>query len=317
LTTWRAFSVSHNGVIAYHAGNPNRTLGWFNREGKQIATLPFQGDYRQIALSPDESMLAVDRMDETSTDLSNIWLLDLSRGASSRLTSYRASDWYPIWSPDGRRIAFTSSKEGPFNIYVHPMTGVDADQSVVSSPAAKFVSSWSPDGRLLAYSANDAKTHSDIWILPLSGGAPFPFLRTEYDEVQPEFSPNGEWIAYSSNESGRFEVYVRSFQGGPATGAGTRISIDGGSHPKWRPDGKELFFLAPDRKLMSAEIHLSPGMMPAPPKPLFQTRIYMANFLAGYAVAQNGRRFLINAPTEEAERSPLTVIANWNPDTRR
>jgi Tol biopolymer transport system component len=126
-----------------------------------------------------------------------------------------------------------------------------------------------------------------------------------------------QWIAYSSNESRRFEVYVRSFHGVTATGAGTRISIDGGSHPKWRPDGKELFFLAPDRKLMSAEIHLSPGMMPAPPKPLFETRIYMANFLAGYAVAQNGQRFLINAPTEEEERSPLTVISNWNPDTRR
>jgi Tol biopolymer transport system component len=316
LTTWRAFSTSQNGVIAFRTGAPSRSLGWFNRKGQEIAVLPFEGDYRQIALSPDESMLAGARMDETSTDISNIWLMDLSRGTSSRLTSYRANDWGPVWSPDGRQIAFTSSKDGPYNIYVRPAATIGDEHAMVATPAARWGLSWSHDGRFVACSINDPTTQSDIWIVPVSGSEPFPFLRTEFDETQPEFSPDGRWIAYSSNESGRYEIYIRRFDGTKATGAAARISIDGGSLAKWRRDGKELFFLAPDRKLMSAEIHLAANVRPSAPFPLFQTRIYMANFLAGYAVAQNGQRFLINAPTKDADSSPVTVIANWNPGGR-
>jgi len=316
LTAWRAFSTSQNGVIAFRAGNPARSLGWFNRKGQQIATLPFEGDYRQIALSPDESMLAGARMDETSTDISNIWLMDLSRGTSSRLTSYGANDWYPVWSPDGRQIAFASSKDGPYNIYVRPVAPIGDEHSMVATKEASFGLSWSHDGKFMACSINDPKTHGDLWIVPVLGSEPFPFLRTEFDEFQPEFSPDGHWIAYSSNESGRSEIYIRRFDGTTATGAATRISIGGGSLAKWRRDGRELFFLAPDRKLMSAEIHLAANVRPSAPLPLFQTRIYMANFLAGYAVAQNGQRFLINAPTKDADSSPVTVIANWNPGVR-
>jgi Tol biopolymer transport system component len=316
LTAWRAFSASRNGVIAFRAGNAARRLGWFNRQGKLVSTLPFEGDYRQIALSPDESMLAVAKMDEGSTDVSNIWLMDLSRGTSSRLTSSGSEDWYPAWSPDGRQLAFASSKDGPFNIYVRPAAAMGGERTLANPPGGKWINSWSPDGKFLACSVSDSKTHSDIWIVPISGSEPFPFLRTDFDEFQPEFSPDGRWIAYSSNESGRSEIYIRSFDGTTATGAATRISIDGGSLPKWRRDGKELFFLAPDRKLMSVEIRWAPNPKPSSPLPLFQTRVYVANFLSGYAVSQNGQRFLINAPTEDEESEPVTVIANWNPVVR-
>jgi Tol biopolymer transport system component len=317
LTFWRAFSASENGVLAYRAGSSDSILVWMNREGKVIETLPVKGDYRQISLSPDESMVALGKMDTDSSNISSIWLMELSRGTVTRLTSVPPNDWFPVWSPDGRQIAFSSSRDGPFNLYVRAANGAGADEVLLKSEVAKLASSWSPDGRFLAYSAVDPKTRLDIWILPLSGGKPFPFLQTQYNEDLPAFSPGGDWIAYTSEESGSPEIYVRKFEAGPARGGARRISIEGGSHPKWRRDGKELFYLSPDRKLMSVEIGASPVLKAGPPRPLFQTRIQMANFLASYAVAANGQRFLVNTSAEEAESGPVTVITNWNPDAKQ
>jgi Tol biopolymer transport system component len=317
LTFWRAFSASENGVLAYRAGSPDSILVWMNREGKVIETLPVKGDYRQISLSPDESTVALGKMDADSSNISSIWLMELSRGTVSRLTSAPPNDWFPVWSPDGRRIAFSSSRDGPFNLYVRAANGAGADEALLKSEAAKWASSWSPDGRFLAYSAADPKTKLDIWILPLSGGKPFPFLQTQYNENLAAFSPNGDWIAYTSEESGSPEIYVRKFEAGPARGGPRRISIEGGSHPKWRHDGKELFYLSPDRKLMSVEIDTSPVLKAGRPRPLFQTRIQMADFLASYAVAATGQRFLVNKPAEETESGPVTVISNWNPGAKQ
>jgi Tol biopolymer transport system component len=316
LITWRAFSASTNGVIAFRSGNAGRSLAWFNRKGQVVSTLPFEGDYRQMALSPDESMLAAAKMDESSTDTSNIWLMDLTRGTSSRLTSTVANDWFPLWSPDGREIGFASSKNSSFQIYIRPVAAMGEERSLVNPSRAKWIYSWSPDKKFIACWVNDPTTRGDIWLLPVQGDQPFPFLRTEFDEIQPDFSPDGRWIAYTSNESGRSEVYARRFEGKAASGPATRLSIVGGSHPKWRQDGRELFFLAPNRKLMSVEVHMGPDLKPASPTPLFQTRIYAANFLMGYAPSKDGQRFLINAPTEEASSGPVTVIVNWNPSAR-
>jgi Tol biopolymer transport system component len=317
LAFWRAFSASQNGVIAYRAFSPDSVLTWTNREGKTIESLPVKGDYRQISLSPDQSMVALGKMETESSNLSYIWLMELPRGTLTRLTSVPPNDWTPVWSPDGRRIAYSSSRDGPANLYVRDANGAGDDEALVKSAAAKYPWSWSRDGRFLAYYAADPNTKQDIWIFPMSGGEPFPFLQTQYDEFHPEFSPDGQWIAYTSNESGREEIYVRNFEGGPARGGARRISIDGGSHPKWRRDGKELFYLSPDRKLVSVEIGASPVLKAGPPRPLFQTRIQIASFLLGYAVATNGQRFLVNTPAEEAESGPITVIANWNPDAKR
>jgi Tol biopolymer transport system component len=317
LTYWRAFSASLNGVLAYRTGSPRSSLVWFNRKGERIAALPFRGDYRQFALSPDESRLAAAAMDETATNRSNIWVMDLSRGTYAKLTSYRVNDWYPTWSPDGRKLAFSSSKDGPFNIFVRTASANGIDKPMASSPSMKWVSSWSSDGKFLAYWALTSQTRGDIWLIPTTGGEPFSFLQSEHDELQPEFSPDGRWIAYTSDESERYEIYVRRFDGRPATGAALRVSIDGGTHPKWRRDSKELFFLAPDHKLMAAEIRSSPSITAAVPKALFQTHIQSANFLTGYAVAGNGQRFLMNTPAEDAESGPVTVIVNWNPQSKR
>jgi eukaryotic-like serine/threonine-protein kinase len=315
LAYWRAFSASQNGVLAYRPGSADCVLVWMDREGKPVQTLPAKGDYRQISLSPDQSMVAVARMENASSNISNIWLIELSRGTITRLTSLPTNDWFPVWAPDGRRIAFSSYRDGPANLYVRSANGAGVDEALLKSKAVKNASSWSPDGLFLAYW--EVGSSRGIWILPEPDGRPFPFLRTPYTELQPEFSPDGRWIAYTSNESGRQEIYVRRFEAGPANGGATRISIEGGSHPKWRHDGKELFYLSPDRKLMSVEVATSTVFKSAPPTPLFQTRTRMADFLMGYAVAADGHRFLVNNAPEEVESGPITVIANWNPGVSR
>lgn len=192
--------------------------------------------------------------------------------------------------------------------------GAGAIEPVLRSAVDKSVYSWSPDGRFLAYWASNAKTQSDLWILPLFGNQkPFAFLQTEHNEIQPEFSPDGKSIAYTSDESGRPELYVRRFEGTPASGKEWQVSITGGSHPKWRRDGQELFFLAPDRKLMSVQVRTKPEFSADIPQPLFQTHARIADYLRPYDVAANGQRFLLNVPFEDAQTAPITVVTNWRP----
>jgi eukaryotic-like serine/threonine-protein kinase len=239
--------------------------------------------------------------------------MDLSRGATTRLTSDQANHWYPVWSPEGRRIAYGMWDTDKPNLHVVPSSGGGPDEPLLPSTITPNVSSWSSDGRFLAYWVADPKMQYDIWILPVRDrGAPFLFLQTEFKELQPAFSPDGRWIAYTSDESGRQEIYVRKFEGGPSTTGARRISIDGGSLPQWRRDGRELFYLSPDRKLMSLEFDGSTAPVPGVPRALFQTQVVMADYLVGYAVAAKGQRFLINSSAEESESSLMTVIANWN-----
>jgi serine/threonine protein kinase len=315
--TVRTFSGSENGVLAFQAGIGLglRRLTWVDRQGRPVASLPETGDYRQMALSPDESTLALSRVD---TVLSDLWLMELSRGTITRLTSDRANHWYPVWSPDGRRIVYAMWNVEKPNLRMRPPSGTGTDEPLLPSPVTANVSSWSSDGRFLAYWVAESKGQNDIWILPIHDGGPaFAFLRTEYNELQPVFSPDGHWIAYTSDESGRQEVYLRKFDGGPAAAGAQRISTNGGSLPRWRSDGKELFYIAPDRKLMSVEFSGSPALVPGLPRPLFQTQGHTADYLVGYAVADNGRRFLLNDPAEGTESSQLTLIVNWKPGTKQ
>jgi len=304
-------STSNNGVIVYKNIFGRRRLTWVDREGRLLASLPEVGDYRQMSLSPDESTLAVSRVDTAPN--SNLWLMDLSRGATTRLTSDRASHWYPVWSPDGHRIAYGLWDTDKPNLHAVASSGSGPDEPLLPSLTTTNVSSWSADGRYLAYWVADPITQYDIWVLPIRDrGAPFLFLRTNYNELQPAFSPDERWIAYTSDESGRQEVYVRGFEGGPATTGARRVSIDGGSLPRWRRDGRELFYLSPTRKLMSVEFDGSTALVRGVPRALFQTNVMMADYLVGYDVAANGQRFLVSAPADEAESSLFTVIVNWN-----
>ena len=314
---YNRFSVSANGVVAYRSGSIMSSLIWMDRDGKALATLPEKGDYRQIALSPDESLFAVSRVDGGAS--SNIWLVELPRGTMTRLTSDSTYNWFPVWSPDGRRIIFASERDAPgsrWNLYIRPADGAGADEVLLKSPIGKLATSWSGDGRFVAYWAADPKTRGDLWILPMSGGNPFPFLQTQYGELQPEFSPDGGWIAYTSDESGTQEVYVRKFEKGPASGGAKRISTSGGSHPKWRRDGKELFYLSRDLKLMSVEVEISATLKAGTPRPLFQTHTRLADVYVPYAVASKGQRFLVNTAPEAGASDPVTVLTDWNPGRR-
>ncbi len=224
------------------------------------------------------------------------------------------------WSPDGQRIVFFSSRAGQYDLYRKDAGGAGQDEQLLASRLSKFPTDWSRDGRFLLYTESGSKNGFDLWTLTGPGGRdpkPVPFLQTPFDETQGQFSPDGLWIAYASDESGRYEVYVRPFP----PGAGKwKISIRGGQCPRWRHDGKELFYLSPERKLMAAPVKASqPSFEAAAPQELFDTRI--PSFNPGfnqfpYAVSADGKRFLVHTSLGDAAETPLTVVVNWLAERR-
>ena len=316
-----ALSVSAAGLIAYRSGGiSGRQLTWFERSGKALGTLgaPDENALSHPRLSPDGRRVAVYRVVEGNAD---IWLFDAVR--RTRFTFDASLDRFPIWSPDGSRIVFDSIRKDHRDLYQKPSNGAGSEQVLLESPQNKSPSDWSADGRFLIYGVtNDPKTGYDLWVLPLQGDRkPFVWLNARFDERQGVFSPDGRWVAYASNESGRFEIYVRPFDGASATTAlGTasgqwQVSTTGGIWARWRPDGRELYYVAPDGKMMAAPIEVSGTTLNAgAPVALFQTRIVGGgtNIDLGrqYDVASDGR-FLINVPIGEATASPITLILNW------
>ena len=211
-------------------------------------------------------------------------------------------------SPDGSIIAFQSYRKGLYDLYQKPVTGGGVEEALLESSENKNIYDWSPDGRFILYSSQNPKTARDLWALPLQGDRkPFVVTQTEFEEVGGKFSPDGRWIAYQSNETGRSEIYVQPF---PGPGGKSRISTNGtlGS-PRWRGDGREIFYLAPDNRLMAAPITL-PGNGQAvavgTPVALFTTRTG-----SSFAASPDGQRFLVNTALEDAVTAPITVILNW------
>jgi serine/threonine protein kinase len=304
------FSVSENGVLAYRSGGGLGTqLRWFDRDGKEAGTLGARGLYINVSLSPDEKRAAVDLADP-QTGRNDIWLFDLSRGVPSRFTTDGAVDSFPLWSPDGGQIVFASTREGVFNLYVKKASGVENEEPLFKSDETKVPDDWSPDGKFIIYESRNPTTKLDLWLLPTSGERqPISFLKTNFNEQQAQFSPDGKWIAYTSDVSGRPEVYVQTF---PASAGPLRVSTAGGAQPKWRHDGHELFYIAVDRKLMAVEVKLGATFEAKSPQPLFATRVLtITEFRNHYAVTRDGQRFLINSLIEETTTNPITVVVNW------
>jgi len=249
---------------------------------------------------------------EANTDL---WLIDLARGIPTRFTFDAAVDNSSIWSPDGTQIAFQSNRKGTYDLYTKPSSGVGTDLPLWESPQVKLAMHWSPDGRYLLYADTGPQTGYDLWALPLTGDRkPILISNTLFTELQGQFSPDGRWVAYQSNESsGRFEIYVQPF---PGPGRKWQVSTVGGTSPRWGHDGKELFFLSPDLKLMAASVQTSGSTFEsAAPVALFQTRAATggnANIKQQYDVSRDGR-FLINTVTETST-VPVTLILNWSPE---
>lgn len=236
-----------------------------------------------------------------------------SKGISSRFTFDGAAESNPIWSPDGKRILFYFSIQieaaGRPDLFYKISSGAGKDELLLKSESPKLPMDWSSDGRFILYAVFDQKTRLDLWVLPTSGDRkPFPFLQTEFDEGPAQFSPDVRWIAYSSTESGRREVYVQPF---PATGAKWQVSTDGGSQPEWRRDGKELFYVADNQKLMSVEVKAGSTFEYGIPAPLFETRSGALTNRNNFVASADGKRFLVNTVIGEAASFPITVVVNW------
>ena len=293
-----AFSASQNGVLAYRTRTETGAseLVWFDRQGRRLSSVGEPGDYSNPALSANEKTLVVSRADAASR-ARHLWLIDLSAGASSRFTFDPVDETNAVWSPDGKQVAFDESHNGGGDIYLKSVTGADVAKELLTSKENKQIECWSPDGRFLLY-----RVDQKIWAFPLSGGNTIGPFAMEY----PRISPNGKWVAYTSGESGRTEVYVQSF---PPMQGKWQVSTDGGTEPLWRRDGDELYYISGNR-LMAVDVKTNlPAFEAGIPKLLFEAPLESTRRRSRYQVVENGRRFLLNLPVETS--SAVTVTVNW------
>jgi serine/threonine protein kinase len=312
LTGLGAFSVSENGLLAYRNGGAQTSqFAWFDRKGNRLGTVGPPGRFTEPCFSGDEK-----RMVFQSTDFSamgNLWTMGLADGNMSRFTFSPSDETEPLWSPDGKQIIWASNRSGVYDLYEKGASGAGQDELLLKSITSKYPDDWSLDGKFVLYDEADPKTRFDLGVLPLFGDRkPRPYLKTEFNETHARFSPDAKWVAYASDESGRAEVYVQSF---PATGGKWQVSSGGGDQPMWRRDGRELFYLAADGKLMAAEVNPSASTFQAGvPKPLFEPHVPAAAITSNrnyILVMADGQRFLINNSLEDAASFPINVILNW------
>ncbi|HYB53119.1 MAG TPA: protein kinase [Thermoanaerobaculia bacterium] len=300
------FSVSPAGILVYAraVAFPSR-LTWFDRQGKQLGLVGESGDYNTPVLSPDGRRLAITVQEGQHQ---SIWMYDLARGSKTRFSQGTADEGPLVWSPDGSRVAYGSARGGPSRLFVRPVGGEGSEQALLKTTNAEVPSSWSSDGRYIAYSAPGETTDWDVWILPLFGERkPFPFLQTNAREFFPVFSPDSKWIAYDSNDSGRDDVFVAPF---PGPGQRIPISTAGGKEPSWRRDGKELFYIDDDGKMMAVPIHSGATLEAGLPVPLFETRSRLSQ-IGRYDVTPDGQKFLVVTRVAEREIPPIAVVVNW------
>jgi serine/threonine protein kinase/Tol biopolymer transport system component len=307
------FSASSAGVLAYarEAAFQSRLL-WLDRQGRQIGSVGEPGDYSDPRLSSDGRRLVLTAVDVAAAH-GSIWIYDLSRGARTLFSQAASADFSPVWSPDGSRIAFASERGGAPRLFLRAAGG-GAEQSLLKTTDAEIPTDWSRDGRFLAYAAPNAATGWDVWILPLEGDRkPYPFMQTKADEGTATFSPDGKWIAYDSKESGKSDVYAAPF---PGPGERIPISTAGGRDPKWRGDGKEIFYTAEDGKMMAVPIKAGTALEPGVPIALFETRTRNKGGWR-YDVTPDGQRFLVITKVQEQEALPMTVVVNWTARLKR
>jgi eukaryotic-like serine/threonine-protein kinase len=309
ITNGSRFSISENGTMVYLKGSGSvRQLTWFDRQGKVISSVGSPGDFSDIVLSPDGKKAAVQRIVDNNSD---IWVIDVERGLPTRFTFNAAIEDDPAWSSDGSRLIFTSDRDGGTRKIYRKIASGAGNEELLSDAVRSIGAGidWSPDGNNVLYIGLGEKTGNDLWVLPLTGDAkPYPLLQSEFGEDKGHFSPDGRFFAYVSNESGRPEVYVQSF---PPAGGKWQISTGGGSQPHWRRDGKELFYIAADRKLMAVAVKLDGGFESGAPAALFLTQVSSVTDPNRYDVTADGQRFLINSPVEETSKTPINVILNW------
>ncbi|MBK5297968.1 MAG: protein kinase [Vicinamibacteria bacterium] len=305
-----SFSVSRNGVLVFRAGELTGTrLVWVDRSGKETPVLEAPADYRDTSLSPDGTRLTYDVTDGGNTR-GDIWIRDLVRGVSSRFTFDSTAEVDPQWSPDGRRIVFTSRAKGPGDLSVKDASGTREAEPLLVSADEKYVSDWSRDGRHILYTSRGGtgETGWDTWALPLDGDRkPFAVGNTKFNELWATFSPDGKYVAYQSNESGRSEVYVHEF---PEARNKWQVSTEGGTEPHWRSDGRELFYRA-GTGLMAVPVQAAASFTVGTPVRLFQTRFAAVTVRGHYRPTPDGQRFVVLAPLARDTEQPASVVLNW------
>ena len=311
-----AFSVSPAGMLAYRTGSEsNVEYTWFDREGRVVGRAGVVAQARnEVALSPDGSRLAHSEANAPS----QVAVLDLARGIDSRLSFNHDGGRSPAWSPDGRWIAF-GSDHSPSTLYLKDAANGAPERKILQTPTIKSVEGWSRDGRFLLFSEVNARTGlSGLWAIhdPLGSGELKPIALGDptFLERQGASSPDSRWLAYTSLDSDDFEIYVRPFPPGDGRTGRWRVSPSGGTEARWRGDGKELFYLAGDGKLMAVDVTTAPGaaaFQSGIPHPLFATQLPVSSFGRNYDVARDGKRFLLAVPPAPSIATPVTLVLNW------
>jgi Tol biopolymer transport system component len=315
------YSISSQGMLAYRtgAGGAGQQLAWFDRAGKENGSVGTAAQIQSFTLTLDgkRAVTARQRGDPSRID---VWVTDPEHNTEQRITFDDSRNVFPVWSPDGSKVAFASNRSGATpNIYQRASNGTGQDELLLESKEVKLPTDWSRDGRFIIYRQQDSKTADDLYALPMTGEKkPIALVNTTAQDTQGQLSPDGRWLAYTSNESGGYAVYVQPFGPGfekPITGK-WQISTAGGTQPRWRGDGKELYYVAPDRKLMAVEIRSTATTFDrGTPQTLFESRsdvVPLNPNVWGYMPSPDGKRFLIQtAPGAAGEAPPLTVVVNW------
>ena len=310
-------SASPSGILAYGPTVAlTTTLQWRDRQGAVVSNVTAPGAYRSPRLSPSEKHLALHLADQKRSPNPDVWLLDLSRGALSVVTSDPRSDWFPVWSPDENAIFFGSARLGATSVFKKMRNAGEEIPIMTPSTRGHYPTDVTRNGGTLIL---QQLTETGYDLVTLTTGAPTPsqYLATRFNEVQGRLSPNENWIAYASDESGRFEVYVRPF---PAGGTASLISIAGGTQPEWRRDGRELFYVTPNGELIAVPVTTDHAVFSAgTPRALFTVDLPepSAPFPNDYAVTADGQRFLVNTIVDPPTRSSLTVVVNWRAELQK
>ena len=301
------FSVSREGTLAYRTGEMTDRLVWVDRSGKELETAGDPSRYGDPHLSSDGRRLAFDVVD-ARTGKSDVWIRDLNRSVSSRFSFSQGDAAAPTFSPDGNRIVYAVGND----LVERTADGQGAEAPLGKFDGVTFVTDWSADGQSIAFSSQGKGTAFDIWIMPASGDRkPHPWLQTPFSELNAVFSPDGRYMAYQSNESGRQEIYVQSF---PGPGGKWQVSSNGGNQPHWRGDGKELFYRSPDQKIMAVDVTTGATFEAGVPKPLFSVHLDTTLARNHFLPSKDGQRFLLVATPARDAIAPTTVVLNWFAD---
>jgi len=307
------FSASDNGVLVFDPSinRHHSQYLWVDRRGQRINLLDVPISNYAPVLSPDGKRFFLGLFDH-KTNQQDLWLYDASGVNATRFTFDPAADINPVWSPDGSRIVWASTRDGSLNLYQKSASGAGEEKPLLKSGYPKVPNDWSRDGRYIIYHQLDPKSKEDLWALPMGGSGeakPFPVVQTEAREAGGKLSPDERWLAYTSDETGRKEVYVQSFPGG---GGKRQVSTGGGNGIRWRRDGRELIYSEGDGKLMAAPVRSGESLEVGAPFLLFEFRAgTLQGWSSPYAVTADGQRFLINAVVETEPNAPLTVWTNW------